>query len=230
VTVYLKSELSKNPQPGFFGRYLSREGAQQNREYLRLRELYTDAKKLKNNYHIVQSLLHGEVKRHALERGDEIQLLNRLMQDSEVLVALKFLNQRQLDLHGSDKLEQYFIDSVVMYLAWGPNPKMFPVAINHWLIFDIFLGHEDLKYMVVVSQQFRNAAKMYRAEKEGLTPNEAAIEDYRLIAQDPVLDMIEKTEAKNPHIIDRLIEQEIDKGHLVYDSDTGALRIVDDSL
>ena len=230
MTIFLKGALSQNPQPGFLGRYLSRDGAQQNREHLRLRNLYAEAKKLKDNYHVVQSLLHGEVKRHELERGDEIQLLNRLMEDSEVLNALKFLNQRQLDLHGSDKLEQYFIDSVVMYLAWGPNPKLFPVAINHWLIFDIFLGHEDLKYMVVVSHRFRDGAKMYRSEKEGLTPNEAAIEDYRLLSQDPVLNMIEKTEQKSPHIIDRLIEQEIDKGHLVYDDATGALRIVDDSL
>ena len=133
-------------------------------------------------------------------------------------------------MHGKDRLEQYFIDSVVMYLAWGPNLKMFPVPINHWLIFDIFLGHEDVTYMAVVSHQFRDAAKMYREEKENQSVAVIAIEDYLLRAHDPVFDMIEKTQERSPNVIERLVEQEIENGHVVYDRDTAALRIVDDSL
>jgi hypothetical protein len=230
MAVRLKSELKQNPKPNFFDRFLTRDGIARNREHARLSEIYAKVKKLKDAYHVVYSLLHGEVKNHNLKKDDEVQLLNRLMVESDVLSALKFLELRQTDLHGRDRLEQYFIDAVVLYLAWGPNPKMFPVPMNDWLIFDIFLGHEDPMYMVDMTERFTNSALMYKSEKAGANEADAVVIDYQLRVQDLVFEIIEKTKKKNPQIIERVVEQEIDNGHVVYDKDSDTLRIVDDSL
>ncbi|MBY0385280.1 hypothetical protein K2X05_08990, partial [bacterium] len=228
VIVALKKEMVAT-RPGVFQRFFTEQGRLQQQAYSELKSLYIEAKQIQENYRLVRSLLHGTVKNHNLSKGDEIQLLNRLLDDTSILPALKFLNRRQIRLNGKDRLEQYFIDSVVVYLAWGPDPKMFPVPINNWLIFDIFLGHKDAKYMVNMALRFKSAAKMYKNAKQGLNKADAIIEDYSLSRQDPVFEIIEKTEKKDPGVIERLLEQEINNGHVIYNQD-GVLDIVDDSL
>lgn len=228
VTVQLKQKMQENPKPSLWS-WLTSEGSKQRRQYSELKQLSLEVKELSAAYRVVNSLLHGSVKRHNLQREDELQLLNRLITEKDILGALKFLDARQADVRGKDRLEQYFIDSVIMYLAWGPSPKKFPVPIKHWLIFDIFLGHEDPKYMIHVASLFRDMAKVYKDAKQGLTPDEAHIEEYSVLAQDRVFALIEKTEKNNPNVIERLIVQELNRGHIVPD-DNGELHIVDDSL
>lgn len=228
VTVQLQQKMQETPKPSIWS-WFTAEGSQQRRQYSELKQLSLEVKELRAAYRVVNSLLHGTVKRHNLQREDELQLLNRLITEKDMLGALKFLDARQSDVRGKDRLEQYFIDSVVMYLAWGPSPKKFPVPIKHWLIFDIFLGHEDPKYMIHVASLFRDMAKVYKDAKQGLTPDEAHIEEYSVLMQDRVFALIEKTEKKNPNVIERLIEQELNRGHIVPD-DSGELHIVDESL
>lgn len=230
AVVTLNNLIKKNPKPGLLQRFFSDQGDKQHQDYTELNNLRLEVIAIKENYQLVMSLLHGTVKSHNLSKSDEIQLLNRLLEDTSILDALKFLNQRQIRLNGRDRLEQYFIDSVVVYLAWGPHPKLFPVPINNWLIFDIFLGHKDAKYMINMTFRFKNAAKMYKDAKEGLNRADALIEDYSLSRQDPVFEIIEKTEKKNPGVIERLLDQEINNGHVIFDEKSGVLDIVDDSL
>jgi hypothetical protein len=228
VTVQLQQKMQETPKPSLWS-WLTSEGAQQRREYSELKQLSLEVKELRAAYRVVNSLLHGSVKRHNLQRDDELQLLNRLITEKDMLGALKFLDARQTDVRGNDRLEQYFIDSVIMYLAWGPSPKKFPVPIKNWLIFDIVLGHKKPKYMIDVASLFRDMAKVYKDSKKGLTPAEAHLEEYSVLTQDRVFALIEKTEKKFPHVIERVIEQELNQGHIVPD-DNGELHIVDESL
>jgi hypothetical protein len=228
VSTRLLQKIEQSPRPGLL-RWFTFEGVQQRRATSELRALSVEVKQLTDAYKVVNSLLHGQVKRHNLKRDDELQLLNRLISEREMLDVLKFLDLRQSDVKGQDRFEQHFIDAVILYLAWGPNPKKFPVPIKSWLIFDIFLGHEDPKYMVYVASQFREMAYVYKDAKRGLTMAEASLEEYSVLMQDRVFALIERTEKKNPQVIERLIDQEIERGHIVLD-DSGELRIVDDSL
>ena len=228
VTVELQNKLQQTPRPGVFS-WFTVDGARQRRSHSELKSLSLEVKELRDAYRVVNSLLHGSVKNHNLKREDEVQLLNRLISEKEMLGALRFLQQRQADMAGKDRLEQHFIDAVILYLAWGPNPKKFPVPIKSWLIFDIFLGHEDPKYMVHVASLFHDMALVYKGAKKGLSDQEAHIEEYSVLMQDRVFAFIEKTEKMSPNVVERLIDQELDRGHIILD-DSGELHIVDDSL
>ena len=117
VSVQLQQQMKENPRPSLW-RWFTSEGASQRRNYSETKQLSLEVKELRAAYRVVNSLLHGSVKRHNLEREDKLQLLNRLITEKDMLGALKFLEARQADVRqGSIGAAFYRFGSYVFSLG-----------------------------------------------------------------------------------------------------------------
>lgn len=154
---------------------------------------------------------------------DEAYLLNRVVLSEGLFQTLKFVNQRYMDIKNKVPVEQSFLDAVVYYITWGPDASKFPIPFYHWVIFDILKSRENIVLLTKLTRLLRVSGSQYRSEKIYDNAIDAAIDDYWLIQQDPVMKVINED---NPRVIEKVIEMAVENRRVDYGRRTHQLQVM----